>query len=898
MSQQLLAKTGSLVGGKVAQKLARRRLLSVLSSRSDASGSHVRSTSCGPPSRRRFPSYVARRQRFVRSSAAAVDDAETVGTSAAPAASDSKDRVIVLDVTKMMCGGCSSAVKNILAKHPAVDDASVNLITASAVVTLTPEATDMDVDSVVEAVTSKGFPSFLRTVENKKELESQIRKEKEEEEQSERRALQFAWVLALTCYGHHLGHALHALGLHEYAHTEFMAWLENPLVGGALGAAAILGPGRALLADGFRSFAGGRPNMNSLISLGATTSFSAGILSALMPDLSLDPSFLEEPVMLLAFVLLGRSLERQARREASSDLTSLAQLLPTNARLVVEGYSQEGGERSLKGSDEDLKLVSVPTSLVREGEVVRVLPGEGIPVDGTILVGSCSVDESLLTGESRTVFKGKGDHVTGGTILYDSPVLVRATTTGEASALSRIGQLVAEAQGKEAPVQRLADRVAGWFCYGVMTASALTFGFWYTIGLQTFPSLMFSDAMVDVNDSIALFSLKLAIDVLVVACPCALGLATPTAVLVSSSSAAKRGILVKGGQILERMADVTAVVFDKTGTLTEGNMYVVSVTTSSSVRDIDGGELVRLAATAETQTIHPIATALREYAEVNNVAVGKVEASETHPGRGVVATIDGDEVYVGKRDWVIMNCGGYSDTDVPEAERPGTLSLDAATATSSTNGTKEVVGTSNSTEIWVGSRERGATLGCIRVQDLVRRESPGVIENLKKGGKHVYLVSGDNDAISRQVGRECGIEDGNIVSEASPEAKSKFVRDLQARGEVVAVVGDGVNDTVALSASDVGFSIGGADASSSAADVVLMRNKIDDVIDALAIGEATMSKIKQNLGLALVYNALSIPIAAGLLLPAYGVMLTPAIAAGVMSMSSIVVVGNSLTLRR
>ena len=214
---------------------------------------------------------------------------------------------------------------------------------------------------------------------------------------------------------------------------------------------------------------------------------------------------------------------------------------------------------------------------------------------------------------------------------------------------------------------------------------------------------MFSDAMADVDDNVALFSLKLAIDVLVVACPCALGLATPTAVLVSSSSAAKRGILVKGGQILERMADVTAVVFDKTGTLTEGNMYVVSVTTSSSVRDIDGGELVRLAATAETQTIHPIATALREYAEVNNVAVGKVEASETHPGRGVVATIDGDEVYVGKRDWVIMNCGGYSDTDVPEAERPGTLSLDAATATSSTNGTKEVVGTSNSTEIWVGS---------------------------------------------------------------------------------------------------------------------------------------------------------------------------------------------------
>lgn len=898
MPRQLLVKAGSLVGGRLAQKLARRRLWGVLSSRwSDASGSRVRSTSCVQPSRHRFSSRVFRQQqRFVRSSAAAVDDVEVGISTQAP--NVGKDPVIVLDVTKMMCGGCSSAVKNILVKHPAVVDASVNLITASAVVTLTPEATDTDVDSVVEAVTSKGFPSFLRTMENKKELESQIQKEKEDEERSEKRSLQFAWLLALTCYGHHLGHALHALGLHDYAHTEFMAWLENPLVGGVLGAAAILGPGRTLLADGFRAFAGGRPNMNSLISLGATTSFSAGMLSAFMPDLSLDPSFLEEPVMLLAFVLLGRSLERQARQEASSDLTSLAQLLPADARLVVEGYSEESVEGRVTGSNEGLKLVSVPTSLVREGEVVRVLPGEGIPVDGTILRGLCSIDESLLTGESRTVFKGPGDHVTGGTILYDSPVLVRATTTGEASTMSRIGQLVEEAQGKEAPVQRLADRVAGWFCYGVMSASALTFGFWYTIGLQTFPSLMFSDAMADVNDNVALFSLKLAIDVLVVACPCALGLATPTAVLVSSSSAAKRGILVKGGQIMERMADVTSVVFDKTGTLTEGNMHVVSVMTSlgSGIgAGIDGEELVRLAATAETQTIHPIAAALRKYALVNNVAIGKVQASETHPGKGVIATIDGDELYVGKRDWVISNCGGYLGANMAEAARPSSNGVNAAAGTSSTVGE---IGTSYSTEIWVGSRGKGATLGRICVQDRVRRESLGVIETLKKGGKHVYLVSGDSDAISRQVGRECGIHEGNIVSEAYPEAKSKFVRDLQARGEVVAVVGDGVNDTVALSASDVGFSIGGADAASSAADVVLMRNNIDDVNDALAIGEATMSKIKQNLGLALVYNALSIPVAAGLLLPTYGVMLTPAIAAGVMSMSSIVVVGNSLTLRR
>lgn len=400
-----------------------------------------------------------------------------------------------------------------------------------------------------------------------------------------------------------MGHLLHALGLHEYAHTGFMSWLGTPVVGGIIGAAAILGPGRSLLMDGFLSFIRGRPNMNSLISLGATTSFSAGILSAILPDLSIDPSFLEEPVMLLAFVLLGRSLEKKARKEASSDLASLANLLPSHGRLVKD-------EINATGDFAELEYVAIPTSMIRQGDVIQVLPGETIPVDGDVLLGSCSVDESLLTGESRTVMKEAGDQVVGGTVVFDSPILVKTTATGERSTLSRIGQLVSEAQGREAPVQRLADRVAGWFCYGVMSASAITFTFWYNFGASLFPGLIYSDVMVDLDGSFPLLSAKLAIDVLVVACPCALGLATPTAVLVSSSSAAKRGILVKGGQILERMSEVTSIVFDKTGTITRGNMQVISVSNFS-----DGSiDPVRLAATAETQTIHPIASALCEYA--------------------------------------------------------------------------------------------------------------------------------------------------------------------------------------------------------------------------------------------------------------------------------------------
>lgn len=424
-------------------------------------------------------------------------------------------------------------------------------------------------------------------------------------------SLQFAWLLAVSSYGHHLGHLLHGLGLHQYAHSEFMSWLGTPAVGGALGAIAILGPGRALLRDGFNAFVNGRPNMNSLISLGATTSFSTGLLSAFLPNLSIDPSFLEEPVMLLAFVLLGRSLEKKARAEASNDLTSLANLLPSHARLVKEEIEHDASKVEAIGS------ISIPTSMIRTGDVIQVFPSETIPVDGEVITGTCSVDEALLTGESRTILKTAGDSVTGGTILFDSPVLIKATTTGESSTLSRIGRLVAEAQGREAPIQRLADRVAGWFCYGVMSASAFTFAFWYGLGTHIFPNVLYSDMMADVDGSIELLSLKLAIDVLVVACPCALGLATPTAVLVSSSAAAKRGILVKGGETLERMSSISSIIFDKTGTVTEGKLQVLSVSNFAGTKD----DVIRLAATAETQTIHPIAASLQSYAQEKGMSL-------------------------------------------------------------------------------------------------------------------------------------------------------------------------------------------------------------------------------------------------------------------------------------
>jgi P-type Cu+ transporter len=295
------------------------------------------------------------------------------------------------------------------------------------------------------------------------------------------RAVAFAWSLALVCYVHHLGHFLHALGLHEHAHTGFMAALGSPIVSGALGAAALLGPGRPLLVDGALSLARGNPNMNSLIALGATTSFAAGSLSALLPGYTVDPSFLEEPVMLLAFVLLGRSLEARARVQASADLTALAQLIPSEARMVLDPGAKPGAA-SAAGAATGEELLMIATATVRRGDLLRVLPGEKVPVDGQVVDGSCVVDESMLTGESRLKALTTGDLVTGGTIAYEAPFTMAATATGASSTLACIGRLVADAQQREAPVQRLADVVAGYFCFSVMAASAGTFAFWSTIG--------------------------------------------------------------------------------------------------------------------------------------------------------------------------------------------------------------------------------------------------------------------------------------------------------------------------------------------------------------------------------------------------------------------------------
>ncbi|KAF6265672.1 heavy metal translocatin [Scenedesmus sp. NREL 46B-D3] len=811
-------------------------------------------------------------------------------------------QTVVLDVGGMKCGGCSSAVKSMLLKHPGVQGAAVNLLTESAAVTVSAGEVDV-VSAAAEMLTKKGFPAQPRSEQHSELTSDEAQARRAGEARQSLLNLGLAWGLVLLCCSHHFGHLLHMLGYHQFAHSQFMTLMGTPAVSGALGAFALLGPGRTLLVDGFKSLWAGNPNMNSLVAIGSSTSFTVGAASALHPGLGFDSSFLEEPVMLLAFVLLGRALEARAKVRAASDLKALAKLIPADSRLVLDPEAAPtaaakaaaaGGSGSVR---EGVDLVMVPTSSVRPGDLLRVLPGERVPCDGEVLEGVAALDEAMLTGESVLVPKAPGAAVAGGTVVYEGPLTIRAAATGAESTLAGIGRLVAAAQSREAPVQRVADAVAGKFCYGVMAASAATFAFWQVLALAASGS-----------SSALLLSIKLAVDVLVVACPCALGLATPTAVLVGSSLGATRGLLMRGGDVLERVAGIDGVVFDKTGTLTEGKLKLsstalvpgaaaaaASLLRSSSNSDslsaaaaAGGGEeaaaqllLLRLAAAVEASTRHPLAAALAAEAAVRGVKLPPVAEARTEPGAGVVATVEGQRVLVGRPDWVL--------SQLPDSAHPAASQLQQAAAADSAAG--------KSTQVYVAVGD--LLLGGLGFRDTLRQDAVETVAALKRMGLRVLLLSGDDAATVQAVAARAGIAAGDAYGNNTPEQKLGVIRQLQASGMKLAMVGDGVNDAPALAAADVGIALkGGLDAAGEAASVVLMGDRLSQVVDCISLGQATLNKIKQNLGWALIYNVFGIPLAAGALLPTLGLALNPSAAGGMMAFSSVAVVSNSLLLRQ
>ncbi|MEB3826468.1 heavy metal translocating P-type ATPase [Phormidium sp. CCY1219] len=767
---------------------------------------------------------------------------------------------ITLDVGGMKCAGCVKAVERQLTQQPGVLAARVNLATEVAAVEYEPE--NIAPAQLAEKLTAAGFPTEARSLQSG---EDPFRKQRDRQRQEIRQQI---WRLAIAAILILLSGVGHLGNLGILSQIEFH-W--------ALATIALLVPARSILIDGWRGLWHGAPNMNTLVGLGSVSAYLASCVALLFPELGWE-CFFDEPVMLLGFILLGRTLEQLARQRAAASLQALVALKPATAHVLPNSLEEDNAAHH--------PPIDIPCDRVKVGEHLQVLPGEKIPVDGELVTGTTTVDESMLTGEAIAIAKQPGDTLTGGTLNQSGAIAMRATRTGSDTTLAHIIALVEEAQTRKAPVQQLADTVAGYFTYGVITIATLTFLFWYFAGTQIWPQVLLPGmhlgatplhGMAQGNSPI-LLSLKLAIAVLVIACPCSLGLATPTALLVGTGLGAQKGLLIRGGDILERVAQLDTVIFDKTGTLTTGHPQVTDCISAvdSGVDSGSDSSLLQIAATVETGAKHPLAEAIVRAAQESGVELLAGEAFHTAPGLGVSAVVDGAMVAIGTEKWMAQ----HGVTLSPDWISRG---MDLAQ--------------SGKTLVYV-AREK-ELLGLIAARDRLREDAKATVNHCREMGLRVMLVTGDRADVARAIGESLGLSEADVFSQVLPAGKAEAIAQLQARGQRVAMVGDGINDAPALAQANVGMSLhGGTDVAVETAGIVLMRDSLMDVVQAIALSRATFRKIRQNLFWAFAYNTLGIPVAAGLLLPVWGVILNPAAAGALMAFSSVSVVTNSLLLRR
>lgn len=753
-------------------------------------------------------------------------------------------KTVALDVGGMKCAGCVGAVERQLKNNPGVQSACVNLITEVAVVEY--EARTVDPQALAEKLTQTGFPSNLRNSDRSvAEVTSQAQTKQQQQQQKQlQQLITAAILLVFSSIGH-----LHHLGF------PVIPVLSNIWFHWGLATLALLIPGRNLLIDGARSLYHGIPNMNTLVGLGTVSAYSTSCLALLFPGLGWE-CFFDEPVMLLGFILLGRTLEGRARNQASAALEKLVSLQPAMARLTSK--------------NDAVNDIKIPVEQVKVGELLRVLTGETIPVDGEIVAGKTTVDESMLTGESVPVGKSQGDRVFAGTINQQGIITFKVSEVGSKTTLAKIISLVQSAQTRKAPVQQLADTVAGYFAYGVMAIATITFLFWYFWGTQIWQQVLVVESHhgMSMTTSPLLLSIKMAISVLVVACPCALGLATPTAILVGTSIGAEKGILIKGGDILERIEQLDTVVFDKTGTLTVGKLQVTDCVTFSNVAP---ESLLLESASMENNSNHPIAKAIVQAASSQQLL--PTDNLTEKAGFGMMGDIEGDRFVIGNRQWLEQN---QIEIEINQGEKADNL----------LNSGQNIV--------YVGKNQQ--LIGLIALKDTLQPEAKDTIAKLQQMGLNTVLLTGDRQRVAQEVAAQLNIT--QVFAQVKPEEKARIIQSLQKDGATVAMVGDGINDAVALAEADIGISLqGSTDIAIETADIVLMQNSLTDIIEAIDLSKATVSKIKQNLMWALGYNAIAIPLAAGVALPSTGLSLSPIAAAIAMASSSVIVVSNSLLLR-
>ena len=739
-----------------------------------------------------------------------------------------------LTVQGMTCASCVSRVEEALAAVGGVLEATVNLATDRATVRYVPGATELR--DLAQVVRDAGYEVVeAEDGGDRTDVEGQAR---EEEQRSMKRRFLWALAFALPVFVLEMG----------FMHIPAMeAWITDQVstqtlyyVLFALTSVVQFGPGRYFYRHGWPALKSGAPDMNTLVMIGTSAAYGYSVVATFLPTVLPEGTvhvYYEAAATIITLILAGNYMEALAKGRASDAIRSLLNLQATTARIIRDG-----------------EAVEVDVRDVGPGDVVRVRPGEKVPVDGEVVDGSSYVDESMVTGEPDPVSKGEGDEVVGGTINKTGSFTFRATRVGEETVLSQIVEMVEAAQGSAPPIQSLADRVVKVFVPFVLATAALTFGLWLVFG----------------PDPVLTFALVTAVSVLIIACPCAMGIATPISVMVGTGRAAELGVYVREGEALQALHGADVVAFDKTGTLTKGRPEVTDFLVQN---DFEESNLLRWVAAVETQSEHPIGEALVTRAEDRGLDWPDATDFNAIPGHGVQATVDGHTVAIGAARLM-----GRLDVTLDGQEATANELADAA-----------------KTPLYVAVD--GTLAAVVAVADPIKESTPAALDALHELGIEIAMITGDDERTAQAIARELGID--RVQAEVLPDDKAEAVTQFQEQGQTVAFVGDGINDAPALAQADVGIAIGtGTDVAIESGDIVLMAGDLRGVPNAVSLSQSTMRNIKQNLFWAFAYNVLLIPVAAGVLYPAFGLLLSPALAALAMVFSDLFVVGNALRLRR
>jgi len=744
-------------------------------------------------------------------------EAEATESGSAPGEAD-----LQLAITGATCASCVNTIEQALKSVPGVEGAHMNLADNTASV-----AGAADPQALIEAVKTSGYGASLIDNPDAADEQNQARERRQFRTMMLKMAVSLGLGLGLMVWG--MG-----FGSMNVTPDNQPIWL---LLGG-LTLVVMIATGGHFFTGAWKAFKHHNANMDTLIALGTGTAWAYSMLAAGLPQVLPDSArhvYFEASAMIIGLINLGQALELRAKGKTSQAIRRLLDLKAKTARVIRDGR------------EEDLPIESV-----RRGDQIRVRPGEKLPVDGTVIEGESRVDESMLTGEPMPVSKGPGDAVSAGTLNTHGSLVYEATKVGSETALAQIIQLVKKAQGSKPSIGRLADRISAVFVPSVMLIAVASALIWYNFGPE--PALV--------------HMMVAATTVLIIACPCALGLATPMSVMVGVGKAAEYGVLIRQGEALQTAGKLDLVILDKTGTITEGRPQVTRVVALDGDRD----RLLSLAAGLEQGSEHPLAQAIVTHAQEQGMDLAPVSGFQALNGKGVEADHEGQKLRLGNRRWL-------DDQGIELSE------LDAEA---------ESIATEAGTPLFLALG--GQALGVIGVADAIKPDSGAAIERLHQAGIKVMMVTGDLDATARAIAAQVGIDD--YRAQVLPEAKAEVVTEMREKGYRVAMVGDGINDAPALAAADVGFALGtGTDVAIESAGITLMRGSLHGVVDAIDISRATVRNIHQNLIGAFIYNTLGIPIAAGLLYPLWGLLMSPILAGAAMSLSSVTVVTNANRLR-